>query len=107
MSPPKLHYTDSQATGKPALIFIHGFPFSRRMWDEQAALCERTFRVITYDQRGHGQSELGNTHYMFELFVDDLLGLMDTLKVEIRNENEVWVAFQNFEAGRADKVPLA
>jgi menaquinol-cytochrome c reductase iron-sulfur subunit len=32
---------------------------------------------------------------------------LDTLKVEIRNENEVWVAFQNFEAGRADKVPLA
>jgi menaquinol-cytochrome c reductase iron-sulfur subunit len=32
---------------------------------------------------------------------------LDDLKVEIRNENEVWVAFQNFEAGRPDKVPLA
>src|SRR5947199_7733643 len=82
MPNPKLHYTDSGAPRKPALIFIHGFPFNRTMWKEQAALCERTFRVITYDQRGHGQSELGNTHYMFELFVDDLLGLMDTLKVE-------------------------
>ncbi len=52
------------------------------MWKEQAALCEPSFRVITYDQRGHGQSELGNGRYMFEFFVDDLLGLMDRLKIE-------------------------
>jgi len=32
---------------------------------------------------------------------------MDTLAVEIRNEREVWVKFQNFHAGRAEKVPVA
>jgi len=32
---------------------------------------------------------------------------MDTLDVEIRNGSEVWVTFQNFEAGKAKKVPLA
>jgi menaquinol-cytochrome c reductase iron-sulfur subunit len=32
---------------------------------------------------------------------------LDTLAVEIRNGTEVWVTFQNFEAGKAKKIPLA
>jgi menaquinol-cytochrome c reductase iron-sulfur subunit len=32
---------------------------------------------------------------------------LDTLTVEIRNGAEVWVHFQNFEAGKAKKIPLA
>jgi len=32
---------------------------------------------------------------------------MDALDVEVRNGAEVWVKFQNFEAGKAAKVPLA
>src|SRR5688572_24345168 len=32
---------------------------------------------------------------------------LDTLEVEVRNEKEVWVKFQNFEAGKAEKVPVA
>jgi Rieske Fe-S protein len=32
---------------------------------------------------------------------------MDALPVEIRNGSEVWVAFQNFEAGCAAKIPVA
>lgn len=31
---------------------------------------------------------------------------MDSLDVELRG-NEVWVKFQNFEAGRAEKIPVA
>ena len=30
---------------------------------------------------------------------------LDELEVEIRNETEVWVKFQNFRAGEADKIP--
>jgi len=32
---------------------------------------------------------------------------MDTLPVEVRNGAEVWVKFENFEAGTAKKIPLA
>lgn len=31
---------------------------------------------------------------------------LDELKVEIRNESEVWVTFQNFRAGVPDKIPV-
>jgi hypothetical protein len=32
---------------------------------------------------------------------------MDTLEVELRNGTEVWVKFQNFEAGKAKKIAVA
>jgi menaquinol-cytochrome c reductase iron-sulfur subunit len=32
---------------------------------------------------------------------------MDALLVEVRNDTEVWVKFQNFEPGKAKQVPLA
>ena len=32
---------------------------------------------------------------------------LDTLAVEVRANDEVWVTFQNFQAGRPDKVPVA
>jgi menaquinol-cytochrome c reductase iron-sulfur subunit len=32
---------------------------------------------------------------------------MDTLEVEVRNESEVWVKFQNFKTGMSAKIPVA
>lgn len=32
---------------------------------------------------------------------------MDTLEVEVRNKSEVWVKFQNFEAGKKEKIAVA
>ncbi len=32
---------------------------------------------------------------------------LDSLEVEIRNQNEVWVKFQNFRAGTPKKIPLS
>jgi menaquinol-cytochrome c reductase iron-sulfur subunit len=32
---------------------------------------------------------------------------LDMLEVEVRNQKEVWVKFQNFQAGRAEKIPVA
>jgi menaquinol-cytochrome c reductase iron-sulfur subunit len=32
---------------------------------------------------------------------------LDTLDVEIRDGKEIWVNFRNFQAGRADKIPVS
>jgi 3-oxoadipate enol-lactonase len=78
----KLFYTDSQKTTAPAVVFIHGFPFDHTMWDAQVAMISPSFRTITYDQRGHGKSGVGNGQYFLEFFVDDLIGLLDHLKIK-------------------------
>ena len=32
---------------------------------------------------------------------------LDALPVEVREDGTIWVAFQNFQGGRADRVPIA
>jgi 3-oxoadipate enol-lactonase len=66
--------------GDPAalpVIFIHGFPFSHRMWDAQVAALSSRYRTIAYDLRGLGDSSLGDGQYTIEGHVDDLLAVMD------------------------------
>ena len=42
---------------------------------------DKTLRIITYDLRGHGQSDVSDGQYTIELFVDDLIALLDYLKI--------------------------
>lgn len=64
------------------VVFIHGFPFSHRMWEPQLRAFSDDFRLVAYDIRGHGQSPVGDGQYTIELFVDDLFGLLDRLEIE-------------------------
>jgi 3-oxoadipate enol-lactonase len=73
--------TYGKASGLP-VVFIHGFPFSQDMWKPQLAALSLDYWVVTYDVRGHGESEVGDGQYTVEFFVDDLLALLDHLKIE-------------------------
>jgi len=64
------------------VVFIHGFPFSHRMWEPQLEALPRRYRAVAYDVRGHGDSEVGHGQYTIELFVDDLIGLLDHLAID-------------------------
>jgi pimeloyl-ACP methyl ester carboxylesterase len=78
-------YIDIGISTAPPVIFIHGFPFSHRMWafpGGQTEALASTNRVIAYDLRGHGESEVGTGHYSIEFFVDDLIGLMNHLSID-------------------------
>src|SRR5437879_5665897 len=67
-------------TGIP-VVFIHGFPFDRTMWKPQVTALRKEFHVVTYDVRGHGKSGVGDAQYSIEYFVDDLIALLDHLKL--------------------------
>jgi 3-oxoadipate enol-lactonase len=72
--------TEGPRTGLP-VVFLHGFPFSRAMWAPQIAAVSGTCYCVSYDIRGHGSSDVGNGQYSVEYFVDDLVGLLDHLKI--------------------------
>lgn len=76
-----LYFIDSGNPSQRAIVFIHGFPFTHEMWNQQIDLLKEDYRVIAYDLRGHGSSGIGDGQYAFEFFVDDLIGLLDHLKV--------------------------
>ena len=75
-------YYDSGSDNTTAIIFIHGFPFNKSMWDKQTTALKENYRVIAYDVRGHGNSEAGMGNISIDLFVADLICLMDTLKLD-------------------------
>jgi len=74
-------FTDQGPDNAPTIIFIHGFPLNKTMWDNQVELLKNDFRVITYDIRGHGESDAGNEAFSIDLFVSDLIGFMDGLEI--------------------------
>lgn len=75
-------YNDYGPENAPVIIFIHGFPFNKSMWDDQMDLLKDNYRVIAYDIRGHGNSDPGIDDFFIELFVNDLLRFMDKLGIE-------------------------
>ncbi len=75
-------WTDGGLRQGHAVIFIHGFPLNRSMWEPQLEALSKSYRVVSYDVRGHGQSDVGDGQYSLEFFVDDLILGMDHLKIE-------------------------
>ncbi len=75
-------YNDEGENGAPVIIFIHGFPFNKSMWDKQLKALKENYRVIAYDVRGHGNSDAGKGDFSIELFANDLLTFMDALKID-------------------------
>lgn len=59
-------------TGSPTLLFAHGFGQTRGAWNGAAvALAEQGCRCVTFDFRGHGESDRGSDYHM-DQFADDL-----------------------------------
>lgn len=65
------------AAGQPTLLFAHGFGQTRGAWKAAAAtMATHGCRCVTFDSRGHGESERApDGEYHMQQFVDDLLGL--------------------------------
>jgi|JI10StandDraft_1071094.scaffolds.fasta_scaffold485393_2 3-oxoadipate enol-lactonase len=84
-----IHFNDLQVSyldeGSPTgfpLIFIHGFPFNKWMWEKQLIAIKENYRLIAYDVRGHGETEAGTPTFSISQFADDLIALMDALHIE-------------------------
>ncbi len=75
-------YNDTGSKEAPVIIFIHGFPLNKSMWNNQLESLKDNYRAIAYDIRGHGESDLGAIDFSIDLFVNDLLGFMDVLKIK-------------------------
>lgn len=69
----------------PAVILLHGFPDTSRLWRHQIpALTSAGFRAIAPDLRGRGRSDRpqGVAQYALPLIVNDVIGILDALGVE-------------------------
>jgi 3-oxoadipate enol-lactonase/4-carboxymuconolactone decarboxylase len=63
--------------GAPALLLLHSLGSSLRIWDLQAERLARSLRVVRFDLRGHGLSEVAAGRCTIEDLADDALAVLD------------------------------
>ena len=64
------------------LVFIHGLSDNLEYWQPLTNLLKDDYQILRYDLRGHGLSELGYEKISMETYADDLLELLDKLKLK-------------------------
>ncbi|MBA3313654.1 MAG: alpha/beta hydrolase [Planctomycetota bacterium] len=71
---------DVAGAGEP-ILFVHGFPLNRRMWQAQTTSLSDHFHVIAPDLRGFGAGQEVSPVVTMEEYADDLAALLDALDV--------------------------
>jgi 3-oxoadipate enol-lactonase len=78
----KINYELTGNAKAPALVLSNSLGTNFLMWDAQMPTLRENFRVLRYDTRGHGQSEVTPGPYSFEQLGRDVLALADSLGID-------------------------
>ncbi len=78
----RIHYQIDGREGAPWVTFITGIANDLTMWDGQVPALADAFRILRFDQRGHGGTQATDGDYTFDTLIDDLLGLWDALGID-------------------------
>lgn len=78
----KTHYKLQGTPNSPVLMFSNSLGCNLSMWDELVPYLLPYFRILQYDTRGHGHSELTPGPYSVELLGQDVIDLLDQLQIE-------------------------
>jgi 3-oxoadipate enol-lactonase len=75
----QLAYTDA-GLGQP-VVLLHGYPFNRSLWNEQVSALGNSYRVITPDLRGLGESDASQGPATMNRMAQDVAALLDHLEI--------------------------
>jgi 3-oxoadipate enol-lactonase len=77
-----INYQVDGPEGALWLVFSNSLATNLAVWDDQARALSPAFRILRYDQRGHGATEAPAGRYTFELLMADAIALMDALGIK-------------------------
>jgi 3-oxoadipate enol-lactonase len=78
----EMHYQLEGPAGAPVLVLSNSLGTDLQMWDAQIPALSKSFRVLRYDTRGHGQSLVTPGPYTIEQLGRDVLAMLDSLKIK-------------------------
>jgi 3-oxoadipate enol-lactonase len=78
----RIDYSVAGAPAAPPLLFINSIATTRELWARQVPRLAKSYRVITYDARGHGFSPVTAGDYSIEQLGRDALAVLDAEGVE-------------------------
>jgi 3-oxoadipate enol-lactonase len=76
-----INYRIDGPEGAPWVTMSNSLATTHRMWDPQMDAFTKQYRVLRYDKRGHGETDVAPGPYSFELLADDVLALLDALQI--------------------------
>ena len=77
----RLHYADEGPRAGAPVVFAHALGLDLAMWDQVLPLLPPGLRLIRYDHRGHGQSDVPAPPYAMGAMIRDAERLLDHLGV--------------------------
>lgn len=79
----KIHYQLEGPLDGPVVMLAHSLGVDLSMWDPQVpALTAAGYRVLRYDHRGHGRSDVPAGPYTIAQMARDVIDLLDSLALE-------------------------
>ena len=63
------------------IFFCHSLGANQSLWDRQIERLSDTYRIVSCDLRGHGESDIFSTPYSIEMLAKDILTLLDHLDI--------------------------
>jgi 3-oxoadipate enol-lactonase len=78
----ELNYVLDDFKKEQTVVFSNSLGTDLSMWDKQVKLLGQEFNILRYDTRGHGESENTGGEYSIETLGNDVLDLLDYLKID-------------------------
>ncbi len=97
----ELAVTEGGDSRRPTVVFIHGYPDTKELWDEVLAGLGRRYHLIAYDVRGAGASSRprGPAAYDLARLADDLEAVIAAVSPQrpVHLVGHDWGAIQGWE----------
>jgi 3-oxoadipate enol-lactonase/4-carboxymuconolactone decarboxylase len=77
----EVYYELSGPTGAPVVVLSNSLGTTLAMWDGIIPALRGRYRVLRYDTRGHGRSQVVDVSFTIDDLAADLVGLLDGLDV--------------------------
>ena len=76
------HYLEWGDPSNPPLLMLHATGLCAWPWKPIARRLAGNYRVLAFDQRGHGDTDRSDKGYRFEYAGEDLAAIVDTMDLE-------------------------
>lgn len=74
-------YYQSVGEGSETILFSHGYLMNNTMFNGEIDVLKKYFRCVSYDHRGHSQSEATKDGYELDNLVTDAISLIEELSI--------------------------
>jgi short-subunit dehydrogenase/pimeloyl-ACP methyl ester carboxylesterase len=97
----ELAFVEAGDPARPTIVFVHGYPDTKALWDGVLAALAGRYHVVAYDVRGAGESSKprGPAAYDYERLGDDLAVVIEALAPDGRAHlvGHDWGAIQSWD----------